>query len=59
MTLLFFLGVLVLHHYVTAAGHASVHENQGAMRVYGQRLGFFLERMALGVLSTNAHRHLH
>ena len=59
MALLLFLGALVLHHYFATAGYAGIHQDQGAMRVDGQRLGFFLERIALRVLSANADGDLH
>ena len=56
---LFFLGALVLEKKFAAAGDARLQQDQGAVGVDGESLGFFLDGSALGIVAANAHRDLH
>jgi len=56
---LVFLGALVLQIQFGAAGEAGVEENERAVSVDGERLGFFVHLFALGVDAANADGNLH
>jgi len=58
-TLLFFRGALVLEEEQAAAGEASLQKDERAVRVDGERFGFFVEVGALGVFAAQANGNLH
>jgi hypothetical protein len=59
VAILVFLGALVLQIQLGAANEAGGEEDEGAVSIDGERLGFFVNLFALGVGATNADGDLH
>jgi hypothetical protein len=59
MALLLFLGEIVLQLHFAAAHETRLHQHQRAVGVDRQRGGFFLEFLALRIVSANSYGDLH